>query len=104
MPVLREAVMISGRACRIYVSDGKSAVPEGYTFRSGLLGLIGLKSSNIHIHLANGWDIADDDKAKERLQMMIVNLSCNCVPPTITIGKFDPRISRMLFAMELLSQ
>lgn len=96
--------MISGRACRIYVSDGRSVVPEGYTHRSGLLGLLGLKGSNIHIHLANGWDRADDDKAEERLQMMIVNLSCNPVPPTITIGQFDPRISRMLLAMELLSQ
>jgi hypothetical protein len=96
--------MISFRASRIYVSDGTSKIPEGYTYRSGLLGLIGLSGSNIHIHLANGWDNADGDDAQDRLQMLIVNLSGNPVPPTITIGQFDSRISRMLLAMELLSQ
>jgi hypothetical protein len=102
MPFVRQAGMISGRICRVFVSDGRGSTPEGYTLRTRLSGLLGLKSSNIHIHLAKGWDHEEEDDAEDRLQQMIVNLSTNAKPPLITMGQFDPRISKMLVAMEVL--
>lgn len=94
--------MISGRICRIFVSDGKREVPEGYTSATSLRNLCGLKSPNIHIHLGPGWHHEDEEDSEDFLQRTIVNLSCNPKPPVITMGQFDPRINRMLIAMEVL--
>lgn len=94
--------MISGRASRIFISKPEATPPQGYTLVSDWKRLLGLKGSNIHIHISHDWE--HDEGSFDVMVQVIVNLSCNPVPPTITLGQFDPRISRMLLAMELLTQ
>jgi hypothetical protein len=91
--------MITGRICRIFVSRPNGTVPKGYTFKRHLKDLRGLKSNNIHIHLGAEWEIENN---VDDLNAVIINLSANPRPPLITFGEFDPRISKMLVAMEIL--